>query len=145
MLLYTPKVREPKVSYTILTDVATEVITVAEAKAFMTIDFPDFDETLANIFIPAIREAAERYTGLSIGTRQIQLAGDYHDEDAYMPFAPVISTDNDGKQTVGYDAQTVPAGLKLAMLTILHDAFENRVGYNFNLKPLDLYRRRVGL
>lgn len=145
MLLYTPKVKEPKVSYTVITDVQTEVITVEEAKAYMVIDFPDFDDTLAGLFIPAIREAAERYTGLSIGERQIQLAGDYQDEDAYMPFAPFAAPDSDGKQTVGYTRETLPGGLKLAMLSILHDAFENRVGYNFNLKPLDLYRRRVGL
>lgn len=136
---------QPKVTHIVLTDVLEEVITVAEAKSFMVIDFPDFDDTLASIFIPAIREAAERYTGLSIGTREIQLSGDFLEPEAYMPYAPVISTDADGKQIVGYTASTVPPGLKLAMLTILHDSFDNRVGHNFNLKPLDLYRRRVGL
>ena len=145
MLLYQEYQEEPKVTHIVLTDVTEEVLSVTEAKSFMAIDFPDFDETLAGIFIPAIREAAERYTGLSIGTREIQLSGDFTDPEVYMPYAPVISIDDDGKQVVGYTADTVPAGLKLAMLTILHDSFENRVGHNFNLKPLDLYRRRVGI
>jgi len=138
---------QPKVTYTIITDVQTEVITVEEAKAFMTIDYPDFD-SLIEMLISAARCEAEKYTGLSIGIREIQLAGDYTDESVYLPFAPGGEISEDGKQTVGYDAGTLPGDLKLALLNMVHIAFENRttgLSYGTSLKLLDKSRRRVGL
>lgn len=141
------KEKEPEVTYTIVNDVDTELITVAEAKAFMGIDFPDFDELIPT-FIKAAREEAEKYTGLSIGEREIALAGDYTHADAYMPFAPYNPPDEMGVQMVGYTAETLPGDIKLALLNMIHTAFENRTtGLNFGpaLKLLDKSRRRVGL
>lgn len=138
---------EPVVTYTVISDVETELITVEEAKAFMGIDFPDFDSIIP-IFIKAAREEAEKYTGLSIGEREIQLAGDYTDENAYMPFAPYQAYDEEGLQAVGYDAETLPGDIKLALLNGIHVAFENRTsGLNFGsmLTLLAKSRRRVGL
>jgi len=142
------KACEPKVTYTIIEDVQTELITVEEAKLFMTIDFPDFDTNLIPMFIKAVREEAEKYTGLSIGVREIQLAGDYTNPKAYMPFAPYAEPSAEGIQTVGYTAETLPGDLKLAMLNMMHIAYDNRTtGLNFatGLKLLDRSRRRVGL
>lgn len=147
MLLYQKEKTQPRVTHTILTDVQDEVLTVAEAKSFMGIDYPDFD-TLIGMLISAAREEAEKYTGLSIGIRQIKLKGDYLDESVYMPYAPYEVPDIEGLQTVGYDAQTVPADIKLALLNMVHIAFDNRAdGLNFgtSLKLLDKSRRRVGL
>lgn len=146
MFGYYKKTR-PKVTYTTITDITEEVISVAEAKSFMNIDFDDFDAIIP-LFIKGAREEAEKYTGLSIGVRQIQLAGDYTDEDAYMPFAPFAAYDTDGKQTVGYDIDTVPGDLKIALLNMIHIAFENRttgLNYSTSLSLLDKSRRRVGL
>lgn len=141
------KKTRPKVTYTLVTDVTQEVISVAEAKSFMNIDFDDFD-TIIPIFIKAAREEAEKYTGLSIGVREIQLAGDYTDPEAYMPFAPYNAYDSTGKQTVGYDENTLPGDLKLALLNMIHISFENRttgLDYGTSLKLLDRSRRRVAL
>lgn len=146
LLQFQPKA-EPKVKYSVVTDVQAEVITVAEAKSFMGIDFPDFDGIIP-MFIKAAREAAEKYTGLSIGQRIIQLTGDYLDESVYMPFAPYAAPDATGLQSVGYDAETLPGDVKLALLNMIHYAFDNRAeGINFGgtIKQLDLSRRRVGL
>lgn len=144
MLDYPIKTR-PKVTYTIITDVTEEVISIAEAKSYMGIDFPDFD-VIIPMFIKAARQEAEKHTGLSIGVRQIKLAGDFTDPEAYMPFAPFGGYTTDGIQNVGYTAATLPGDLKLALLTMIHTAFENRTtGLNFNLKLLDKSRRRVGL
>lgn len=138
---------EPKVTYTIINDVETELISVPEAKAFMGIDFPDFDAIIPT-FIKAAREAAEKHTGLSIGEREIALAGDYTNADAYMPFAPYNPPDEMGVQMVGYTAETLPGDLKLALLNMIHIAFENRANgldFSSSLKLLDKSRRRVGL
>jgi len=137
----------PKVTYTVITDVETEVITLEEAKQFMQIDFDDFDSVIY-MLIKAARQEAERYTGLSIGNREIQLGGDWEEEDAYMPFEPIISTSDSGVQVVGYTDQTLPGDLKLAILNMVHISFENRttgLNYGTSLKLLDRSRRRVGL
>lgn len=141
------KYTEPDVTYTVTTDVQTEVITLEEAKSFMGIDFPDFD-ILIPLFIKGAREAAERYTGLSIGERTIQLGGDWKDEDAYMPFAPVNETTDTGVQEVGYTAETLPGDLKIALLQMIHVSFDNRtqgMDFSSSLTLLARLRRRVGL
>lgn len=146
--LYTHKKKPtPVVTYTVITDVSEEIISLADAKAFMGIDFPDFD-SLIPMFIKGAREEAERYTGLSIGSRTIQLGGDWEEENAYMPFAPILSTDETGIQQVGYTAETIPGDLKIAILNMVHIAFDNRttgLNYGTSLKLLDRSRRRVGL
>lgn len=142
----TEKYCEPDVSYEIVTDVESEVISLEDAKAFMQIDFPDFD-TIIPMFITAAREEAEKYTGLSIGVRTIQLSGEWQSKYAYMPFEPITSTSAEGVQVVGYTTETLPGDLRLAMLTMIHTAFDNRINpdYRPNLRLLDRSRRRVGL
>lgn len=142
----TEKYSEPEVSYTIIEDVQSEVISLDDAKAFMQIDFPDFDGIIP-LFITAAREEAEKYTGLSIGTRTLQLSGEWEKADAYMPFEPIMITSPEGVQVVGYTSVNLPRDLKLAMLTMIHTAFENRINpdYRPNLRLLDRSRRRVGL
>lgn len=138
---------EPKVTYTVVTDIKKEVISLEDAKAFMTIDFPDFN-TLILLFIKGAREEAERYTGLSIGVRTIQLAGEWTDKKAYMPFEPIQSTSDTGEQVVGYTDENLPGDLKIALLNMVHTAFDNRttgLSYGTSLKLLDKSRRRVGL
>lgn len=138
---------EPVITYEVLTDISEEVISVEEAKAFMQIDFPDFD-SLIPLFIKGAREAAERYTGLSIGVRTIKLDGPWKRPDAYMPFAPYGAPDGDGVQTVGYSSETLPGDIRLALLNMIHVSFDNRTkGMDFTpgLVLLERARRRVGL
>lgn len=147
MFSFTKKSNEPKITYTVIVDVQTEIITVEEAKAFMQIDFTDFDSIIPT-FIKAAREEAEKYTGLSIGEREIQLEGDFTNQNAYMPFAPYNEPSISGLQNVGYSADTLPGDLKLALLNMIHIAFENRtfgLDYGTSLKLLDRSKRRVGL
>lgn len=145
MLLYPePKVCEFPITYELISDVTVEVVTLADAKAFLQIDFPDFD-TLISLLITAAREEAEKLTGLSIGEREIQLTGDFTDEGGYMPFEPIVS-DTDGLQIVGYTPETCPAAIKLAIMKSVHSQFENRQSeISMDAQLLKPFRRRVGL
>lgn len=146
------KQAEPKITFEIIEDVTDEVVSLQQAKDFLTIDFDDWD-WLIELLIKAAREECEKFTGLSIGVRKIKLTGDYENELAYMPFEP-ITEKTGNEQTVGYTADTCPGALKLAILRMIHTHFEYRndveksgvsmldINAERVLKP---FRRRVGL
>lgn len=141
--------KEPRVHFHIVEEFTEEIITLDEVKLFLQlVGIPDFDQLLTSLLIPAARAEAERYTGLSIGQRTIQLSGDWQDEKAYMPFEPIISTSETGKQVVGYTAATMPADLKLGIMNMIYIAFNNReqgLDLTSGLKLIATSRRRVGL
>lgn len=142
------RINEVNPEYTVLTEDVTPVLTLSEAKEFMLIDFPDFDDLIEQIIIPGAKEAIETYTGYTIGAKTIQLIGDYTAEGVYYPFAPFGTPDASGVQNVGYTVATLPADIKLAWLNLVHIVFNNRAeGLDF-VKPLSnirLRRRRVGI
>jgi hypothetical protein len=146
------KPADPVIAFEIIEDVTEEVVTLQQAKDWLTIDYPDWD-WLIEMLIKAAREECEKFTGLSIGVRKIKLTGDYENELVYMPFEP-ITEKTGNEQRVGYTADTCPSAIKLAILRMVHTHFEFRndieksgvsmldVNADKVLKP---FRRRVGL
>ena len=146
------KTAEPRITFEIIEDVISEVVSVKHAKDFLQIDFDDWD-WLIELLIKSSREESEKFTGLSIGVRKIKFSGDYQNESAYMPFAPITEKAGD-LQTVGYTSATCPAAIKLAILRMVHTHFEFRndieksgvamldINAQTILKP---FRRRVGI
>lgn len=139
------KEKEPNITFKITEDVGTEVLSLDDVKEYLTIDFPDHDWIL-NKLIKGVRQSFERWTGLAIGVKKIELFGDYESDLAYMPFEPI--TDQVGAiQTVGYTRENCPDDLQVAMMKVIHACFENR--------ELDIstecekaskgFRRRVGI
>lgn len=146
------KPADPVITFDVIEDVTSEVVTLQQAKDWLTIDYPDWD-WLIEMLIKAAREECEKFTGLSIGVRKIRLIGDYKNESAYMPFEPVTEKADD-QQTVGYTAETCPSAIKLAILRMAHTHFEFRNDIEKSgVSMLDInaqkvlmpFRRRVGL
>jgi uncharacterized phiE125 gp8 family phage protein len=90
-------------TYKVVTAVATEPVTLAEAKLHLRVDASD-DDDLIGALITAAREFAEHYTGRALAEQTLEMAldefpcVDYIDLDA-PPVASVTSikyTDTDG-------------------------------------------------
>ena len=143
------KPKEPTITCKVITDVAEEVITLDQAKESMTVDFDDWDELIERL-IKGVRKSFERWTGLSIGVREIEVFGDYESDLAYMPYEP-ITVQNGALQTVGYTRADCPEDLTEAMLEVIHACFENRNDpRKSNISDLSqiaskAFRRRVGI
>jgi uncharacterized phiE125 gp8 family phage protein len=56
----------------VITDLIQEPVSLQEAKAFMEIDFNDFDALILRL-IKQARRSSENYTGLSYGKKEIEL------------------------------------------------------------------------
>ncbi|MBO9671964.1 MAG: phage gp6-like head-tail connector protein [Sphingobacteriaceae bacterium] len=143
------KPKEPVITYIITEPVAEEVLSLDEVKSFLVVDYDDFD-TLLTRLIKAVRINFERWTGIAIGERQIELKGDYESEYAYMPLEP-ITTQAGANQTVGYTRENCPDDIIIAMQEVIHTCFENRDNSSkYNISDLCQeaskgFRRRVGI
>jgi uncharacterized phiE125 gp8 family phage protein len=71
----------------VTTDLVAEPVSLAEAKAFMEIDFTDFDDLITSL-IKAARIASEKFTGLSYGTKTISLTAK-NECEIQLPLGPV--------------------------------------------------------
>lgn len=100
---------------------AAEPVTLAQAKAFVSIDDDEtaFDAQLAS-FVTAAREQVENITGARLGGQQVQLLGDSFADLARLPIGPISSIDeieweaSDGTLTVIDPADYELAGAGLA-------------------------------
>lgn len=137
--------QEPIITFKIIEDVVTEVLSLDDVKEYLTIDFPDHDWIL-NKLIKGVRKGFERWTGLAIGVKKIELSGDYQNELAYMPFEP-INDQAGALQTVGYTPGNCPDDIQVAMMKVIHACFENReLDINTECENASKgFRRRVGL
>jgi uncharacterized phiE125 gp8 family phage protein len=73
----------------VTSDIGTEPVTVAEAKAYLHIDFST-DDTFIGTLITAARKRLERYTGVSFGTKTIKAYMEmYYQQE--IPYGPIQS------------------------------------------------------
>lgn len=103
--------------------VDTEPITLAEAKAWMQIDFSDWDTLITNELIPAARIASEKASGMLYVERDVTISNNKKDERIYPigPWVDDVTTDETEIEnyvyTAGFnDDNPLPQDLRLAML-----------------------------
>ena len=103
--------------------VETEPITLAEAKAWMQIDFTDWDTLIEDELIPAARIASEKASGMLYVERDVTISNNKKDERIY-PIGPWVAdvTTNDYEfenyvYTAGFNVSNpLPQDLRIAML-----------------------------
>ncbi len=80
--------------------VNTEPITLAEAKAWLQIDYSDWDSLIQNTLIPAARIESEKASGMLYVERDVEIQNNKKDERIY-PIGPWVEdvTENDYTST----------------------------------------------
>lgn len=113
--------------------VATEPITLAEAKAWMQIDFSDWDSLITNQLIPAARIESEKASGMLYVQRNVTISNNKRDERIYPigPWVSDVTTDETEIENYTYSAgfnnsNPLPQDLKVAMLRRIATDFAYR-------------------
>lgn len=133
----------------------SDFITLAEAKIHCRVDFTDEDAYIRDTLIPAARSAIENYTGLSLVPAEVTAILQNEISGMMLPWGPYVDSlvlkDTDenvidsanytvkgselfqysyGEITAtynaGYDEDTLPADLKLAILHQISFLYEKR-------------------
>jgi hypothetical protein len=113
--------------------VATEPITLAEAKAWLQIDFTDWDSLLTSQLIPAARIESEKASGMLYVQRNVTISNNKRDERIYPigPWVSDVTTDETEIENYTYSAgfnnsNPLPQDLKVAMLRRIATDFAYR-------------------
>jgi len=113
--------------------VATEPITLAEAKAWLQIDFNDWDSLLTNELIPAARIESEKASGMLYVQRNVTISNNKRSERIYPigPWVSDVTTDETEIQNYVYSAgfnnsNPLPQDLQIAMLRRIATDFAYR-------------------
>ena len=122
--------------------VATEPITLAEAKAWLQIDYSDWDSLLTSQLIPAARIESEKASGMLYVQRNVTITNNKRDERIY-PFGPWVSditADETEIENYTYSAgfnnsNPLPQDLKIAMLKRIATEF----AYRQNIIDMQMY------
>ena len=103
--------------------VETEPITLAEAKAWMQIDYTDWDTLIEDELIPAARIASEKASGMLYVERDVTISNNKKDERIYPigPWVADVTTDDyefeNYVYTAGFNVSNpLPQDLRIAML-----------------------------
>lgn len=103
--------------------VATEPITLAEAKAWMQIDFNDWDSVIQNELIPAARIESEKASGMLYVQRNVVITDNKRADRIYPigPWVADVTTDETEVENYTYSAgfnntNPLPQDLQIAML-----------------------------
>ena len=103
--------------------VATEPITLAEAKAWLQIDFVDWDTLLTNTLIPAARIESEKASGMLYVERNVVVTDNKTGQRIYPigPWVADVTTDEtevaNYTYTAGFNNSNIlPQDLRIAML-----------------------------
>jgi hypothetical protein len=103
--------------------VVTEPITLAEAKAWMQIDFNDWDTVIQNELIPAARIESEKASGMLYVQRNVVITDNKRAERIYPigPWVADVTTDETEVENYTYSAgfnntNPLPQDLQIAML-----------------------------
>jgi uncharacterized phiE125 gp8 family phage protein len=92
----------------VITPVATEPVTLAEARLHIKADTDTSEDALISAWIGAARETAEHYTGLSLAPQTLELALDSFPDGAIkLPRGPVTSITSVIYIDASEDSQTV--------------------------------------
>jgi hypothetical protein len=121
----------------VITDIATEPVSLSEAKAYLQIDYSDFDDLITDL-IKMARQASEQNCGLAYGEKVIQVTGNSDDERIY-PIQPVpkdsevtwVGESSDGTTDYQYKAGYGMAGETGALPEPLRQAILQRVATAF--------------
>jgi hypothetical protein len=103
--------------------VDTEPITLAEAKAWLQIDYSDWDAVILNDLIPRARIESEKASGMLYVEREVTISNNKKDERIYPvgPWIEDVTTDDTEVENYSYLAgfnedNPLPQDLKVAML-----------------------------
>lgn len=103
--------------------VATEPITLAEAKSWMQIDFSDWDTLIEDELIPAARIESEKASGMLYVERDVEIQNNKRDQRIYPigPWVEDVTTDETELENYTYTAgfnndNPLPQDLRVAML-----------------------------
>jgi hypothetical protein len=113
--------------------VATEPITLAEAKAWMQIDFSDWNSLIEDELIPAARIESEKASGMLYVERDVTISNNKRDERIYPigPWVEDVTTEETEIENYVYTAgfnedNPLPQDLKIAMLRRIATDFAYR-------------------
>ena len=122
--------------------VATEPITLAEAKAWLQIDFSDWDTLLTNELIPAARNESEKASGMLYVQRDVVITNNKSGQRIYPigPWVADVTTDETETRNYTYtagfnNANPLPQDLHVAMLKRIATDF----AYRQNLMDAQTY------
>ena len=103
--------------------VSPEPITLAEAKAWMQIDFADWDSLITNELIPAARIESEKASGMLYVQRNVVITNNKRSQRIYPigPWVADVTTDETEVQNYTYSAgfnnsNPLPQDLRVSML-----------------------------
>lgn len=110
-------------SITYSSTVATEPITLSEAKDWLQIDFSDWDVIITNELIPAARNESEKASGMLYVQRNVVIANNKRSERIYPigPWVADVTVDETEVENYTYTAgfnnsNPLPQDLHVAML-----------------------------
>jgi hypothetical protein len=113
--------------------VATEPITLTEAKAWLQIDYSDWDDTIEDELIPRARIESEKASGMLYVEREVTISNNKKDERIYPigPWIEDVTTDDTEVENYSYLAgfnedNPLPQDLKVAMLKRIATDFAYR-------------------
>ena len=113
--------------------VVTEPITLSEAKAWLQIDYTDWDSVLTNELIPAARIESEKASGMLYVERDVTISNNKKDERIYPigPWVEDVTTDDYEFENYVYTAgfnedNPLPQDLRIAMLKRIATDFAYR-------------------
>ena len=113
--------------------VATEPITLAEAKAWMQIDYIDWDTLIEDELIPAARIESEKASGMLYVERDVTISNNKRYQRIYPigPWVEDVTTDETEIENYVYTAgfnedNPLPQDLKIAMLRRIATDFAYR-------------------
>jgi hypothetical protein len=113
--------------------VATEPITLAEAKSWLQIDYSDWDTLLTSQLIPAARIESEKASGMLYVERNVTVSNNKRDERIYPigPWVSDVTVDETELENYTYlagfnNANPLPQDLKVAMLKRIATDFAYR-------------------
>jgi hypothetical protein len=122
--------------------VATEPITLAEAKSWMQIDFSDWDTLIEDELIPAARIESEKASGMLYVERDVEIQNNKRDQRIYPigPWVEDVTTDETELENYIYTAgfnndNPLPQDLHVAMLKRIATDF----AYRQNLMDAQTY------
>lgn len=113
--------------------VNTEPITLAEAKAWLQIDYADWDTLIEDELIPSARIESEKASGMLYVERDVEIENNKKDERIYPigPWVEDVTTDETQIENYIYTAgfnndNPLPQDLKIAMLKRIATDFAYR-------------------
>lgn len=119
-----------------------EPITLAEAKAWLQIDFGDWDNLIQFQLIPEARIESEKASGMLYVQRNVTISNNKRSERIYPigPWVSDVTTDETEIQNYTYlagfnDSNPLPQDLKIAMLKRIATEF----AYRQNITDMQTY------